>query len=666
MSLSQVNAFTCHLKSSTPDSLSARLSGLDTLWQATQGSPEICIAIIDGRVATDHPCFAGAQLSALDNLPIDNTTDKTASAHGTHVASILFGQHTNSVYGIAPNCRGLLISGFVEHEDGQILPCSQLDLARAIALAVDAGAHIINISAGQLTASGEAEPYLSQAVQLCADNGVLIVAAAGNDGCECVHVPAAVASVLAVGAADATGHPLAFSNWGSAYQQQGILALGENILGAVPNGKTITRTGTSFATPIVTGIVALLLSLQHQRGNIPDPLAIRTLLLQSVIPCTSEHEADCQRFLAGQLNISNAHHRLVSNVRTSSTVSSHPFNTTTAFSDDFHAARSNVNMRGELSPMTDESAQTQPITDVAEPLPNPELVTPPTPVTLTQASSAELQVLPQEVTPSDCAGGCKSSSKPQMTYVLGQIAYDFRSETIRDSFIQQGVINPYDPAQILTHLETNPWAAESIVWTVQQEQTPIYALTASGAFAAETYLRIRTFLKEQVTGQSETASFPGYSGSGTQLMNGMTVPLLMVNLRGMYNWKITDLAKTALGESYKEAEKESLINFIHRVHYEMRNLGTAPQERALNFAVTNAFQAAQVLSDSIRNNHHLDTIEVERSPLCRPNSECWDVKLTVFNPEQRLNHARHVYRFTVDVSDIIPVTVGQVRDWAIF
>jgi len=57
-------------------------------------------------------------------------------------------------------------------------------------------------------------------------------------------------ALLAVGAMDERGHPLDFSNWGDAYQQQGILAPGENILGAKPGGSTERLSDTSFATPI--------------------------------------------------------------------------------------------------------------------------------------------------------------------------------------------------------------------------------------------------------------------------------------------------------------------------------------------------------------------------------------------------------------------------------
>ena len=54
-------------------------------------------------------------------------------------------------------------------------------------------------AAGQLVPSGIAEPELAAAVRACASAGVLIVAAVGNDGCDCLHVPAALPCVLAVG-----------------------------------------------------------------------------------------------------------------------------------------------------------------------------------------------------------------------------------------------------------------------------------------------------------------------------------------------------------------------------------------------------------------------------------------------------------------------------------
>jgi hypothetical protein len=59
----------------------------------------------------------------------------------------------------------------------------------------------------------------------------------------------------------------------------------------------------------------------------------------------------------------------------------------------------------------------------------------------------------------------------------------------------------------------------------------------------------------------------------------------------------------------------------------------------------------------------LDDISVSKSPFCRMDSDCWDVKLRFFDPENE-RRARMVMRFTVDVSDELPVTLGPVRHWA--
>jgi hypothetical protein len=53
---------------------------------------------------------------------------------------------------------------------------------------------------------------------------------------------------------------------------------------------------------------------------------------------------------------------------------------------------------------------------------------------------------------------------------------------------------------------------------------------------------------------------------------------------------------------------------------------------------------------------------VKKSPVCRPDSDCYDVELAFFNPNNT-RVANRIYRFTVDVSDVIPVTIGAVRSW---
>ncbi|MEH2319686.1 SAM-dependent methyltransferase [Nostoc sp.] len=158
------------------------IPGLQALWAKTLGDSQICVAILDGLVDQAHPCFQGANLTRLPSLVQgEASADGKMSIHGTHVASVIFGQHGSQVQGIAPLCRGLIIPVF---PDAGRRP-SQLDIARAIEQAVHAGAHIINISGGQLTDYGEADGILEKAVLTYAEMSERIVTAvrSGLDVC---------------------------------------------------------------------------------------------------------------------------------------------------------------------------------------------------------------------------------------------------------------------------------------------------------------------------------------------------------------------------------------------------------------------------------------------------------------------------------------------------
>ena len=142
----------------------------------------------------------------------------------------------------------------------------------------------------------------------------------------------------------------------------------------------------------------------------------------------------------------------------------------------------------------------------------------------------------------------------------------------------------------------------------------------------------------------------------------------------MFNWTTAALVNAVCGKRPSKDAKgqeveaysrkcEGVRNFLERVYHELRNLGTTSQERAINFSATNAFNVTQIFESALKDGLDLDTIEVERSPICRPESDCWDVKLTFFKPAKVFEQARKVYRFTVDVSDVVPVTAGPVRSW---
>lgn len=641
---------------------------LNALWHETLGDPNICIAVLDGPVDPSHPCFKGSNLTEIQTLVSGRSGTGYALQHGTHVASVIFGQHDSPVRGIAPQCRGLIVPVFAEGVKGSLAPCSQLDLARAITQAVEQGANIINISGGQMTQSGQADSLLVRAVQLCAENNVLIVAAAGNDGCQCLHLPAALPTVLAVGAMDAQGLPLDFSNWGDAYQNQGILAPGENILGAVPGGGTALKSGTSFATPIVSGIVALLLSLQLKQGEPPDPQAVRTAILQSALPCNQQIAEDCRRFLAGSLDLAAVQTIILKGERT----------TMSELNSQETPQPAEANSTGQVEASTALPVLEKPMVTASAAISSPTQTTSANVPAVTPSSSST------SVTPSEgcsCGGG----GPMQLVYALGELGFDYATEARRDSFTQ--AIPP--TTNLLDYLAQNPWEAQSLIWTLNLDATPIYAIMPTGPFASETYARLREFYRNQTnpveeSNRVERISIPGYIGGSIRLLSGQTVPVIIPEVRGMFSWTVPALinslvplamqaatqAATESGRTPPTQEEvtgnltRKLQEYLERIYYDYRNLGITPQERALNFSATNAFQATVVMLDAGIGDLALDSITVEKSPICRPDSDCYDIKLQFFNLVDNRRSGK-VYRFTIDVSDVIPVTIGTVRSWSI-
>lgn len=633
---------------------------LELLWQQTLGDPAVCVAVLDGPVDLNHPCFAGADLQIVSSPgAAAPQPGGLASLHGTHVASLLFGRHGSSVQGLCPGCRGVIIPVFSEDGDGGIVPCSQLDLARAVTRAVSAGANIINISGGEPEPSGQAERYLTKAIELCRRSGVLVVSAAGNDGWACPHVPAALPNVLVVGATDDKGRPLPSSNWGAAYRFQGILAWGEGLVGATPGGGTMPLTGTSFATAVVSGVAALLMSLQRKTGRPVDADSVRRALLAGAQPCDASLAAECERHLAGRLDIRGAFLQLWKgnpemsehNHPAESLPSARPENRVESFLENGHSpAVENRLSQLEVPPPPGPT----PPRRLVEPVPN------------------AVQDKPAETRAGSCTCGCQGKKARQLIYALGQIDYDFGSEANRDSFIQQGLSNPEDPAEMLAHLREQPWGAASLIWTLTHETTAVYAIQPAGPFAREAYDRLQEFLRGQLEEGVSQVSLAGVEAGQATLMNGQTVPAVAPELRAMYSWSTPALVKAVLGDRPEhdgeryDQEAEEIANFLDRVYYEINNLGVASAERAINYSATNAFQVATVYQRAIRERMKLDAVSAERSRVCRPGADCWDVKLTFFDPARRQERAKVVHRFTVDVSEVVPVTVGKVRSWEAF
>ncbi len=202
------------------------------------------VAVLDSGVVP-HPALPGLSRSiAITPFPADVSK---IQGHGTAVASLIASRDP-SAPGIAPAAE--IISIRVSDESGR---ADSYELAAGILAAIDAGAQIINISMG----TTENNPLIEEAVIYARDREVLIVAASGNSEQSEACYPAAYPSVISVGAVDARGEHLDFSNYGTYLS---LTAPGYAVNAAWPGNRYATISGTSASAPIVSGAIAATMS----------------------------------------------------------------------------------------------------------------------------------------------------------------------------------------------------------------------------------------------------------------------------------------------------------------------------------------------------------------------------------------------------------------------
>ncbi len=239
-------------------------------WDVGMGSPNVTVAVVDTGVWYTNPDIAPNMWNNLDGTHgynfINNTeypfdTDSLQGTyHGTGVSGVIAAVTNNGIQiaGVA-QVRIMALKALGSNGEG-----SSTNTSLAIQYAANHNARIINLSLGtNSTLVGPTD--IQMAINYAWSKGALVIAAAGNSGTSSLDYPASLPNVVSVGAIDPTGARASFSNYGSGLS---LTAPGVQIYtldgGNLPPHQL---DGTSLATPFVSGVAALILSLDPSLTN---------------------------------------------------------------------------------------------------------------------------------------------------------------------------------------------------------------------------------------------------------------------------------------------------------------------------------------------------------------------------------------------------------------
>lgn len=232
------------------------------------GSSDVVVGLPDGPIDTTHPDLAEVRVILPTAVDRDRGATGPARRHGTFVAGVLMGRRGSATAGICPGCTLVAAPIFEDRstDNGSVGPsATPALLAEAIGVCVDVQARVINVSAGFAAPSVNDERALEQVLTFAARRGVIVVAAAGNQGAVGTSSLTRHPAVIPVVACDTGGTVLRLSNLGRSIGRRGLSAPGDSIISLCPGGGVQTGSGTSVAAPFVTGALALLLSLFPDR-----------------------------------------------------------------------------------------------------------------------------------------------------------------------------------------------------------------------------------------------------------------------------------------------------------------------------------------------------------------------------------------------------------------
>ena len=275
-----------------------------------KGSKSVKVAVIDTGVDYDHESLAPNMLPGYDFHENDNDPNDIPAGqnpgHGTHCAGIVgaTGVVDGGVIGISPTVSIIPLRFLGANGSGDLM-----NAVKAIDYAIKEGAKIISASWGAEVSRSQAQPVLD-AVKRADDAGVIFIAAAGNsnknnDSSEFYPTNAGFPNTISVAASDQSDKRANFSNYGEANVH--VSAPGVGIMSTTANNRYAALSGTSMATPLVSGLVALMAAQDSDITGAQARAVIQATGKQTKVPvacnCRVDAEAAVKAVLEKKLTV---------------------------------------------------------------------------------------------------------------------------------------------------------------------------------------------------------------------------------------------------------------------------------------------------------------------------------------------------------------------------